>query len=419
MIAVSYRRFRRLYLRPTLYVLGFLFLLDAIYLVSRRPETHRSPLAQRQTHEPGANETSVYIVSVHRNTEVIQRSAWNEAVLALVDYLGAENVHFSAVESGSQEGTKDALMELKAGLDLRGATNDISLGMTVWEQLDEIDARPPPDSHEPGWIWNKAEDQFELRRIPYLSKVRNQAMEPLDRLRAEGRRFDKVLWLNDVVFDAQDIQTLFDTRGGDYAAACSMDYKASPTYYDTFALRDDWGLKTASLHWPWFQSPKARASALRNEPIKVTSCWNGIVVFNSAPFYHDPPLRFRGIDDSLAAYHLEGSECCLIHADNFMSKFTGVWLNPNVRVGYSVKAYNQIIKDSFPTPFWTIVGGWANRIMSWRIGFQTSLESRVVHRRIEEWVAETPAGQLPRYEPGEACLINEMQIMWSNGWKHL
>ncbi|ETS87161.1 hypothetical protein PFICI_00989 [Pestalotiopsis fici W106-1] len=416
---VSYRRFRRFYLRPAIYIFTFLFLLDAIRLVSRRPVTHRSPLKQRRAHVPGVNETSVYIVSVHRNTEVIQRSAWNEAVLALVDYLGAENVHFSAVESGSQEGTKDALMELKDGLDQRGASNDISLGMTVWEQLDEIDARPPPGSNEPGWIWNKAEDQFELRRIPYLSKVRNQAMEPLDRLVAEGRRFDKVLWLNDVVFDAQDIQTLFDTRDGDYAAACSMDYKASPTYYDTFALRDDLGLKTASLYWPWFQSPKAKASALQNEPIKVVSCWNGIVVFDAAPFYADPPLRFRGIDDSLAEYHLEGSECCLIHADNFLSSFKGVWLNPNVRVGYSVKAYNKIIADVFPTPFWTIVGGWANRIMSWRIGFQTSLESRVVHKRIEEWAAETPAGELPRYEPGEACLINEMQIMWSNGWKHL
>lgn len=198
---ISYRRFRRFYLRPTLYIFAFLFLLDAIRLVSRRPPTHRSPLRQRRAPVPGVNETSVYIVSVHRNTEFIQRTAWNDAVLELVDYLGAENVHFSAVESGSQEGTKDALMELQAGLDQRGASNDISLGMTVWEQLDEIDARPPPGSNEPGWIWNKAEDQFELRRIPYLSKVRNQAMEPLARLVAQGRRFDKILWLNDVVFD--------------------------------------------------------------------------------------------------------------------------------------------------------------------------------------------------------------------------
>lgn len=125
-------------------------------------------------------------------------------MLAVVDYLGAANVHISAVESGSQEGTKDALMDLKAELDARMVSNDVSLGMTVWEQLDEIDNRPPPHAREPGWIWNHREKQFELRRIPYLSKVRNQAMEPLRRLEREGRRFDKVLWLNDVVFDVSN-----------------------------------------------------------------------------------------------------------------------------------------------------------------------------------------------------------------------
>lgn len=204
---ISYRRLRRSYLRPILYLLGALFLIDALLAIHSRPDTHRSVL-HRRTHVPGVSSPSVFIVSVHRNTEVIQRSSWNQAVLELIDYLGAENVHFSAVESGSQEGTKDALMELKASLDERGATNDISLGMTVWEQLDEIDARPPADAREPGWVWNKAEAQWELRRIPYLSRVRNQAMEPLRRLQGEGRSFDKVLWLNDVVFDVSSDELL-------------------------------------------------------------------------------------------------------------------------------------------------------------------------------------------------------------------
>lgn len=158
---------------------------------------------------------------------------------------------------------------------------------------------------------------------------------------------------------------------------------------------------------------------MRNEPIPVVSCWNGIVAFDSAPYYANPPLQFRGIDDSLADLHLEGSECCLIHADNYLSSQKGVWLNPNVRVGYNVKAYNKIKKAYFPSAFWTVVGAWTNRIVSWRVGIQTNLETRVVRKRLEQWAAETPKGQPPRYEAGEACLINEMQIMWSNGWKHL
>ncbi|KAI2602348.1 glycosyltransferase family 69 protein [Hypoxylon sp. NC1633] len=416
------RRFRRNTLRPLLLLLFFLFSIDALLLVRRRPDTHRANLNDDKRSFSFTSPTgniSVFIASVHRNTEKIQRSAWNQAVLELIDYLGPENVHVSAVESGSQDETKEALMDLKAGLDQRQVSNTISLGLTVWEQLEEIDTRPPPNAREPGWIWNVAESQFELRRIPYLAGVRNQAMEPLKQLQSEGRKFDKVLWLNDVVFDTEDVVTLFNTRNNEYAAACSMDYKVSPLYYDTFALRDDLGLKTVSLHWPWFQSPSARTSAERNEPIHVTSCWNGIVAFDAAPFYTNPPLQFRGIEDSLADLHLEGSECCLIHADNYLTSEKGVWLNPNVRVAYGVKAYYQIRTNRFPNPFWTVVGAWVNRLKGWRIALQSQLENRVVRSRLDQWKLETPDGDMPRYEPGEACLINEMQIMWSNGWKHL
>ncbi|KAI1373200.1 glycosyltransferase family 69 protein [Hypoxylon crocopeplum] len=416
------RRFRRNYLRPFLLVLFFLFSIDAILIIRRRPNTYRTSQDVDKRSFSFTSPTgnlSVFIASVHRNTEIIQRSAWNQAVLDLVDYLGPENVHVSAVESGSQDETKEALMDLKTALDQRQASNTVSLGLTVWEQLEEIDTRPPPNARESGWIWNVAESQFELRRIPYLAKVRNQAMEPLRQLQNEGRKFDKILWLNDVVFDTEDVVTLFDTRDNNYAAACSMDYKVSPLYYDTFALRDDLGLKTISLYWPWFQSPTARASAERNDPIRVTSCWNGIVAFNAAPFYANPPLQFRGIDDSLADLHLEGSECCLIHADNYLTSEKGVWLNPNVRVAYGVKAYYQIRTNRFPNPFWAIIGAWINRLKGWRIALQSQLENRVVRSRLEQWKIETPDGDLPRYEPGEACLINEMQIMWSNGWKHL
>ncbi|KAI1336868.1 cryptococcal mannosyltransferase 1-domain-containing protein [Xylariaceae sp. FL0016] len=417
---ISYRRFRRNYLRPIIYLLIFIFAIDSLLLIRHRPKTYRTSLdVDRRSTTPPSRNTTVYIASVHRNTANILNGAWNQAVLDLCDYFGAENVHVSAIESGSQDESKEALMNLQVGLDERGVSYTVSLGMTVWEQLDEIETRPPPNVREPGWIWNVAESQWEMRRIPYLARVRNQAMEPLMELRKEGRTFDKVLWINDVVFDTEDIVTLLNTRDDDYAAACSMDYKDSPLYYDTFALRDDMGLKTISLHWPWFQSPTSRDSALRNDPIKVTSCWNGIVAFDSKPFYSNPPLEFRGIDDSLADLHLEGSECCLIHADNYLTPDKGAWLNPNVRVGYSVKAYHDIHTNHFPTPFWAVAGAWINRFQGGRMAIQSQLEARVVHRRLEQWKIETPDGDLPRYEPGEACLINEMQIMWSNGWKHL
>ncbi|KAI1433639.1 polysaccharide export protein [Xylaria sp. CBS 124048] len=417
----SSRRFRRNYLRPILLFLFFVFLIDTTRIVRRRPETYRTtPSEIRQRFEDGAPiNTTIFIASVHRNTEPILRTAWSGAVLDLVDHFGPDNIYFSAVESGSQDDTKMALSELKMLLDMKGVANTLSLGQTVWEQLEEIETRPPPGQRVPTWIWNVAESQWELRRIPYLARVRNQAMAPLKELESQGRTFDKILWLNDVVFDTEDVVTLLDTRDDRYAAACSMDYKHSPMYYDTFALRDDMGLKSISQYWPWFQSPTSRTAAEENSPIPVTSCWNGIVVFDSAPFYADPPLEFRGVEDSLADLHLEGSECCLIHADNFLSAEKGVWLNPNVRVGYDVDTYRRIRTNHFPSPFWTVVGTWVNRIRGGHAALQTQIEGRFVAKRLEQWVAETPHGAPPRYEPGAACLINEMQIMWQNGWKHL
>lgn len=424
LIHPRFSRRLRAYSRQILVLFGFLFLLDAVLLISGRPPTYTAPTLAQQAEHPAAPtaNTSVYIVSVHRNNEEILRAAWNDAVLALVTRLGPANVHFAAVESGSQDKTKEALMDLKDKLDNLGVSNTISLGMTVWEQLDELNTRPDPSrEREPGWIWDKEEGHYDLRRIPYLAKVRNQAMEPLKVLERQGRRFDKVLWLNDVVFDVDDFAALLHTRDGRYAAACSMDFKTYPYYYDTFALRDDRGMKTASYYWPWFTSPAARGSTRRGEPVRVESCWNGMVLFDSSPFYADPPLRFRGIDDSLADLHLEGSECCLIHADNVLSRDPdkGVWLNPNVRVGYDVPAYRAVKGGRFPGAVATVVGGWANRWMRFKGGIQHKLEMAAVQKRLDKWRSETPTGELSRTEPGVACLINEMQIMWQNGWKHL
>lgn len=211
---LSYRRFRRNYLRPILWVLFFVFSIDAIRLLRHRPNTYRTdPSEVHEIYKDGApTNTTIFIASVHRNTEEILRTAWGEAVLGLVDYFGPQNVYFSAIESGSQDESKAALLDLQTLLDLKGVANTISLGQTVWEQLDEINTRPPPEVRVPTWVWNVAESQWEMRRIPYLARVRNQAMEPLRELEDKGITFDKVLWINDVVFDVRHLIHAGNTR---------------------------------------------------------------------------------------------------------------------------------------------------------------------------------------------------------------
>lgn len=85
----------------------------------------------------------------------------------------------------------DSFSKSKRNIELRTSPHD-----------DEVKRIPEPG--ETGWILiNKG--RKELRRIPYLAGLRNQVMEKLWKA-TEGtdggkqERYDKVLWLNDVIF---------------------------------------------------------------------------------------------------------------------------------------------------------------------------------------------------------------------------
>lgn len=136
------------------------------------------------------------------------------------------------------------------------------------------------------------------------------------------------------------------------------------------------------------------------------------------------PLRFRGIPDSLALHHLEGSECCLIHADNPLSSNHGVFLNPRVRVGYNRAAYEAVhpsgtgnwvspSSSSSPSLSNIVVPFWKNRLRRW---FSTPIFWRgAIRQRVKRWEDDGKN----RYEPGEFCLVDEMQVLVSNGWAHV
>jgi hypothetical protein len=132
------------------------------------------------------------------------------------------------------------------------------------------------------------------------------------------------------------------------------------------------------------------------------------------PFTSATGLKFRGIDDSLALQHLEGSECCLIHADNPQSTSKGVYVNPKVRVGYSQTAYDVVNTGaSWMSSVEILSGLWGNRIRRW---FTTPMfKEWVVSHRLRKWRRKHAGLD----EPGEVCLINEMQVLIENGWKHL
>jgi hypothetical protein len=168
--------------------------------------------------------------------------------------------------------------------------------------------------------------------------------------------------------------------------------------------------------WPYFRSRESRQALKTGKPARVTSCWNGVAIMDAEPFYQNPRLIFRGVSDSLAELHVEGSECCLIHTDNPLSRKKGVWLNPNVRVGYNVRAYRDVNPGNRGSwmPLYTIARGlWLNRLKRW--SSSPWPKELAIRRRVSQWKKERPSS----HEVGIACLINEMQILAENGWAHV
>lgn len=69
-------------------------------------------------------------------------------------------------------------------------------------------------------------------RIDYLAAARNRAMEPLqndsETLRLDNwAEYDKVVFLNDIWFEWQDVYRLLGLRDGDFDLACGVDFGAS------------------------------------------------------------------------------------------------------------------------------------------------------------------------------------------------
>ena len=136
---------------------------------------------------------SIYIASIFWNSAAILDSNWTGAVLDLAENLGADRIFISIYESGSWDESKQVLRQLESALIARGIRHRIILDETTHQ--DDI-TRPPAAE---GWV-KTPRGGIELRRIPYLSRLRNKTLEPLAGLAANGTTFNKVLFLNDVAF---------------------------------------------------------------------------------------------------------------------------------------------------------------------------------------------------------------------------
>jgi hypothetical protein len=125
---------------------------------------------------------------------------WIPALLGLIDKLGAENVYVSILENGSVDETRELLMGLRANLTGRKVDytirfeDDFRDGVTFEKDglLKRLLGREGTGDN-----WIMTDKGWFPRRISYLAELRNMVLEPLQN---SSQQFDKVLFINDVIF---------------------------------------------------------------------------------------------------------------------------------------------------------------------------------------------------------------------------
>ena len=338
--------------------------------------------------------------------------AWGEAVLKLINMLGNRNVFLSIYENTSGEAAQVAQYKFEKRVQCQH-----KMVLEDSPPVEELPRFRLPDGSE------------RTKRIAYLAEVRNRALSPLDE--HPEIKYDKLFYLNDVVFDPIEaaqllLSTNMDEHGNTaYRAACAVDFINPFKFYDTFATRDLEGYSMGVPFFPWFAnagSGSSRQDVLAGkDAVRVKSCWGGMVAFDAKPFQANPPLRFRATPD----IYWDASECCLIHADLLDQStfdedgdYVGVYMNPFVRVAYSNTTLSWIRRVQRVERLFTIPHNIINHLVG--LPWFNPRRTEVVGSQVEEkvWVEDKSlkAGGSFQKESREAtgggyCGIRTLQLI--------
>ncbi len=263
-----------------------------------------------------------YITALFWNNEAILPN-WSHQIIKLIDnHMDENKVFVSIVEnSDSTDRTKELLLELRQKLDSRGIKNHFEF----------------------------AKRSVREDRVKHLAILRNVALESLRYTNFPIER-TKIIFLNDIYFEASDIVSLVETNQMQYDAACAMDF--SPNFYDVWVSRDLRGQSLSSFY-PYFVDEVARKQVRKSKPVRVYCCWNGVIVMKAAPFLPPNDITFRSRANDTDTYL---SECTFLCKDFWKKEFTHWLVNPAVRVGYYQDSY-FLAKYVFPYT-WDIISDW-------------------------------------------------------------
>ena len=249
----------------------------------------------------------------------------------LIDYLGEQNVIISFIENGdSKDNTRIYLREFQQYLNEKKIVNRFIL-------KHEIDD-PRKKVHPYEFISNL--------RIKFYSQLRNRCLDLLYELPNIDFNNTKVIFFNDVIFEYEDIINLLATNNEDYDAVCGLDFY--DIFYDTWVSIDLDG-NSLLFRFPYFNNKEGQDLVVNHKPVRVFSCWNGVIVFKADPL-KDKKIQFRYkidpekeptyIINNSQQYNYE-SECTYFHIDLFTLGYTKKFINPDVRVAYKFEHYYQ------------------------------------------------------------------------------
>lgn len=193
----SLRR-RRVRASFILLVVASLYLFVILPLSLRKAQ--RTELAEYDASIAHLPQPRVFIAAMLANCAPLLSKHWIPALLTLIDTLGHENVFVSILENGSVDETKKLLEELKRNLKQQGVSSSIRFeddfrdGKT-FQKDGLLDRLLGEQGTSDNWIETQA--GWFPRRISYLAELRNMVLEPL---RNTSRRYDKILFINDVIF---------------------------------------------------------------------------------------------------------------------------------------------------------------------------------------------------------------------------
>ena len=186
--------------------------------------------------------------------------------------------------------------------------------------------------------------KYSRLRIEYFAKLRNKCLDFLYELPNIDFNNTLVIFLNDIVFKFEDIINLISTNNEDYDVACALDMDSN-NFYDRWVSidLDGDGMRKS---FPFFVNKEAQDLVINHKPIRVFSCWNGVIIFRALAL-KDKKVQFRyKMNYTLPNYNLNNpytdyyeSECTYFNIDLFSLGYTKKFINPDVRVTYKQKYF--------------------------------------------------------------------------------